>query len=77
MDFNIHNSFSPLSPLYNTVLFPLKDINLNRSCTEQTAPLARLKHGRGSDPVLNSINKTQKQVLFPSITDQIPETIYT
>ena len=44
---------------------------------EQTAPSARPKRGRGSNPVLHSINKTQKQVLFPSITDQIPENIYT
>ena len=41
------------------------------------APSARLKRGRGSNPVLHSINKTQKQVLFPSIADQIPENIYT
>ena len=41
------------------------------------APSARLKHSRGSNPVLHSINKTKKQVLFPSITDQIPENIYT
>ena len=27
--------------------------------------------------MLHSVNKTQKQVLFPSITDQIPENIYT
>ena len=41
------------------------------------APSARLKHSRGSNPVLNSINKTQRQVLFSSITNQIPENIYT
>ena len=41
------------------------------------APSARLKCGRGSNPVLHSINKTQKQVLFPPIADQIPEKIYT
>ena len=44
---------------------------------QQTAPSARLKRGRGSNPVLHSINKTQQHVLFPSIADQIPETIYT
>ena len=43
----------------------------------QTAPLAGPKCGRGINPVLHSINKTQKQVLFPSIADQIPENIYT
>ena len=41
------------------------------------ASSARLKHSRGANPVLHSINKTQKQVLFPSIADQIPENIYT
>ena len=59
------------------VLFPLENANLSRSCTEQTAPSARPKRGRGSNPVLHSVNKTQKQVLFPPIADQIPETIYT
>ena len=59
------------------ILFPLDDTNLNRSCTEQTAPSARPKCSRGSNPVLHSVNKTQKQVLFPSIADQIPEYIYT
>ena len=73
----IRNSFSPLVQLMDTILFPLEDSNLHRSCTEQTAPSARLKCSRGSNPVLHSINKTQKQVLFPPIADQIPETIYT
>ena len=73
----IRNSFSPLVPLTDTVLFPLDKSDLSRSCTEQTVPLARPKHGRGSNPVLHSVNKNQKQVLFPSIADQIPETIYT
>ena len=73
----IQNSFSPLVLLADTVLFPFDDTNLTRTCTEQTAPSARLKCGRGSNPVLHSINKTQKQVLFPSIADQIPENIYT
>ena len=73
----IRNSFSPLVPLTDTVLFPLDDTNLTRSSTAQTAPLARPKHGRGTNPVLHSVNKTQKQVLFPSIADQIPENIYT
>ena len=41
------------------------------------ASSARPKRGRGSNPVLHSINKTQKQVVFPSIADQIPENIYT
>ena len=73
----IRNSFSPLVPLTDTVLFPLDKSDLSRSSTKQTAPLARPKCGRGSNPVLHSVNKTQKQVLFPSITDQIPENIYT
>ena len=74
----ICNSFSPLILLSNTVLFPLEETsNLTRSCTKQTAPLARLKHSRGSNPVLNSINKTQRQVLFSPIANQIPENIYT
>ena len=59
------------------VLFPLDKSDLFRSCTEQTASSARPKRGRGSNPVLHSVNKTQKQVLFPSIADQIPENIYT
>ena len=41
------------------------------------APSARPKHSRGANPVLHSVNKTQKQVVFPSIADQIPEHIYT
>ena len=61
----------------DTILFPFEDSNLNRSCTKQTAPLARPKCSRGSNPVLHFINKTQKQVLFPSIADGIPENIYT
>ena len=78
MDTFIRNSFSPLILLKDTILFPLdNDTNLNRSCTTQTASLARPKHGRGANPVLHSISKTQKQVLFPFIADQIPENIYT
>ena len=73
----IRNSFSPLVPLTDTVLFPLEESDLSRSCTEQTAPSTRSKRGRGSNPVLHSINKTQKQVLFPPIANQIPENIYT
>ena len=73
----ICNSFSSLVPLSDTVLFPLDKPDLSRSRTEQTAPSARPKRGRGSNPVLHSVNKTQKQVLFPSIADQIPENIYT
>ena len=73
----ICNSFSPLVSLTDMILFPLDDSNLNRSCTEQMVSLARPKHGRGSNPVLHSVNKTQKQFLFPSIIDQIPENIYT
>ena len=73
----IRNSFSPLVPLSDTVLFPLDNANLTRLCTAQTASLARLKCGRAANPMLHSINKTQKQVLFPSIADQIPEHIYT
>ena len=76
-DFLIRNSFSPLVPLMDTILFLLDDSNLNRSCTEQMASSARPKRSRGSNPVLHSVNKTQKQVLFPSIADQIPENIYT
>ena len=59
------------------VLFPLNKSDLFRSSTEQTVPLARPKHSRGSNPVLHSVNKTQKQVLFPSTANQIPENIYT
>ena len=77
MDSFIRNSFSPLEPLTDMVLFPLDNTNLTRSCTAQTAPSARPKHSRGANPVLHSVNKTQKQVLFSSIADQIPETIYT
>ena len=78
MDSFIHNSFSPLVPLTDMILFPLDDPNLNRSCTKQTASSARPKRGRGSNLVLHSVNKTQKKkVLFPSIADQIPENIYT
>ena len=73
----IRNSFSPLVPLTDMVLFPLKDTNLSRSCTAQTVPSARPKCSRGANPVLHSVNKTQKQVLFPSVADQIPENIYT
>ena len=73
----IHNSFSPLVPLTDTILFPLDKSDLYRSCTEQMASSAKPKRGRGSNPVLHSVNKTQKQVLFPSIADQIPENIYT
>ena len=73
----IRNSFSPLVPLTDMDLFPLDDSNLPRSCTVQMAPSARPKCGRGTNPVLHSVNKTQKQVLFPSIADQIPENIYT
>ena len=43
----------------------------------QTVSSARPKRSRGANPVLHSVNKTQKQVLFPSIADQIPEHIYT
>ena len=77
MDSFIQNSISPLVPLTDTVLFPLDKSDLSRSCTKQMAPSARPKRSRGSNPVLHSINKTQKQVLFPSIADQIPENIYT
>ena len=58
------------------VLFMLKDTNLTRSCTKQTASSASPKHSRSSDPVFHSINKTHK-IDTPSISDQIPETIYT
>ena len=49
----IRNSFSPLVPLTDTVLFPLDKSDLFRSSTEQTVPLVSPKRGRGSDPVLN------------------------
>ena len=77
MDSVIQNSFAPLVPLMDTILFPLDDnTNLTRSCTVQMAPSARPKRSRGANPVLHSVNKTEKQVLFPSIADQIPENIY-
>ena len=76
-DFHIHNSFPPLCKLADTVLFPHDDPNVTRFWTEQTATLASPKRGSGSDAVLHSITKKQKQVLFPSIADQIPEQILT
>ena len=62
------------------VLFPHEDPYVSRFWTEQMASLASPKHGSGSDTVLHSINKTHKKEIvspLPSITDQIPETIYT
>ena len=76
-DFHIHNSFSPLCKLADTVLFPHEDPNVSRFWTEQTATSASLKRGSGSDAVLHSVTKKQKKVLFPSVADQIPEQILT
>ena len=76
-DFHIRNSFSPLCKLADTVLFPHDDPNISRFWTEQTATSASLKRGSGSDAVLHSISKKQKQVTLPSIADQIPEQIFT
>ena len=76
-DFHIRNSFSPLCKLADTVLFPHDDPIVSRFWTEQTASSASPKRGSGSDAVLHSVKKTQKQVLFPSVADQIPEQILT
>ena len=77
-DFHICNSFSPLCKLADTILFPHDDPNITRFWTEQTATSASLKRGSGSNAVLHSVTKKkQKQVLFPSIADQIPEQIFT
>ena len=77
VDFHIRNSFSPLCKLADTVLFPHDDPNVSRFWTKQTVSSASPKHGSGSDAVLHSVNKKQKQVLFPSVADQIPEQILT
>ena len=76
-NFHIHNSFSPLCKLADTILFPHDDPNISRFWTEQTVTSASLKRSSGSDAVLHSVTKKQKQVLFPSIADQIPEQILT
>ena len=76
-NFHIRNSFSPLCKLADTVLFLHDDPNVTRFWTEQTVTSASPKHGSGSDAVLHSVTKKQKQVLFPSIADQIPEQIFT
>ena len=76
-DFHIRNSFSPLCKLADTVLFPHEDPNISRFWTEQTVTSASPKRGSGSDAVLHSVTKKQKQVLFPSVADQIPEQIFT
>ena len=60
----ICNSFSSLVQLTDMVLFPLENTNLNRSCTEQTAPLARLKCSRGSNPVLHPSTKLKNKFYF-------------
>ena len=76
-DFHIHNSFSPLSTLFDTFLFPAEDANLTeRFSTKQMVSLASLKYSRGSSPVLHFVNKTHKKDMS-SIADQIPEHIYT
>ena len=76
-DFHIRNSFSPLCKLADTILFPHDDPNVSRFWTEQTATSASPKRGSGSNAVLHSVTKKQRQVLFPSIADQIPEQILT
>ena len=76
-DSHICNSFSPLCKLANTIPFPHDDPNVSRFWTKQTVTSASPKHGSGSDAVLHSVNKKQKQVLFPSVADQIPEKILT
>ena len=76
-DYHIRNSFSPLCKLADTVLFPHENPNVSRFWTKQTATSASPKHGSGSDAVLHSVTKKQKQVLFPSVADQIPEQILT
>ena len=76
-DFHIRNSFSPLCKLADTVLLPHEDPNISRFWTEQAATSASPKRGSGSDAVLHSVIKKQKQVLFPSVADQIPEQIFT
>ena len=76
-DFHICNSFSPLCKLADTVLFPHDDPNVTRFWTEQMATSASPKRSSGSDAVLHSVNKKQKQVSLPSIADQIPEQIFT
>ena len=76
MDLHIYNSFSPLTTLFDTVLFLIEGTNLTRFSTKQMASSASPKCDRGSDPVLHSVNKTHKKGT-PSISDQIPEHIYT
>ena len=77
VDFHIRHSFSPLCKLADTVLFPHDDPNISRFWTEQTVTSASPKCGSGSDAVLHSVSKKQKQVSLPSIADQIPEQIFT
>ena len=79
MDLCIRSSFSPLCTLADTALFPHEDPIVTRFWTEQTASLASLKCGRGSNSVLHSVNKTHKkeESVSLSIADQIPEHIYT
>ena len=76
-DFHIRNSFSPLCKLADTVLFPHDDPNVTRFWTKQMVTSASPKRSSGSDTVLHSVTKKQKQVLFPSTADQIPEQIFT
>ena len=75
-DLWICNLFSPLTTLFDMVLFLLKGTNLTRPCTKQMASSASLKCGRSSDPVLHSVNKTHKKETL-STSNQIPEHIYT
>ena len=63
-NFHIHNSFSPLCKLADTVLFPHDDPNVSRFWTEQTATSASLKRGSGSDAVLYSVTKKQNRFCF-------------
>ena len=60
------------------VLFLHEDPYVSRFWTKQTVSSASLKHSSSSDTVLHSINKThKKEIPILSITDQIPEHIYT
>ena len=75
MDYHVHSSFTPLSDLFDMVLF-LEDTHLtDMFSTEQTVSSASLKCGRSSHPVLHSINKTHKKDM-PSVSDQILEHTY-
>ena len=70
------NTFSPLSNMFDMVLFPNNTNLTDRYDTKQMASLASTKHSMSSDHVLHSITKTHKKESI-STSDQIPETIYT